>query len=172
MRKANDLRRWLTAYLPDLKKNPENLSIYIDAGRINARRSKTLSFSYSYALKVTIFDFAADPDTLMVPILAWIEKEQPQLLQRADSQPFGFEAQPLDTEKFDIEIAIDLTEPVLVIPRPDGSGYDVEHIPEPKFPDSFAGVHASFLQGFGNTELLVETEDPEAVLTPAVPPAV
>jgi len=34
----------------------------------------------------------------------------------------------------------------------------------------FAGVTASFLQGFGNTELMVKSQDPDAVLTPAVPP--
>lgn len=171
MRKANDLRKWLTAFLPDLKANPENLRIYLDAGQINARRSRTLSFSYGYSLKVSVFDFAGDPDTLVVPILAWIEKEQPQLLDRKDGQPFTFEAEPLDSEKFDIEISIDLTENVLVIPRADGSGYDVNHPAEPDFSDSFAGVKASFLQGFGNTELLAQSEDPDAALTPEVPPA-
>lgn len=172
MRKANDLRRWLTACLPDLKANPENLIVFLDAGQINMRRSKTLSFSYSYSLKVTFLDFAGDPDSIIVPILAWIEKEQPQLLTRADSQPFSFAAEPIDTEKFEIDVSIDLTENVLVIPRADGSGYDVDHPPEPNFTDAFAGVKASFLQGFGNIELLAETTDPDADLTPAVPPAV
>ena len=106
----------------------------------------------------------------MVPMLAWIEKEQPQLLRRADGQPFTFEAELLDSEASDILISIDLTETVLVIPRTNGSGYDVEHPAEPDLTDAFDGVTASFLQGFGNVELLVETADPEADLTPAIPP--
>lgn len=171
MRKADSLRRWLTAFLPELKTHPDRLQIYIEGGQINARRSRTLSFTYGYTLKALIMDFAGDADTIMVPLLAWIEKEQPQLLQRSDGQPFGFEAELLDGDVSDIEISLELTEMVLVKPRPDGSGYDIEHPPEPDFTDAFTGVGASFLQGFGNAELLAQTDDPDAVLSPAIPPA-
>ena len=170
MRKADSLRRWLTAFLPDLKTHPDRLQIYVEAGSINTRRSATPSFVYGYTLKVLVTDFAGDADRIMVPVLAWVEKEQPQLLRRTDGQPFSFEADLLDGDTSDIEISIDLTETVLVLPRADGSGYDVEHPPEPDFADAFAGVDASFLQGFGNAELLVESDAPGAVLTPAIPP--
>ena len=170
MRKADSLRRWLTAFLPDLKKNPDRLQVYLESGQIAARRSSTLSFGYRYTVKALITDFAGDADAIMVATLAWIEKEQPQLLQAGDGQPFQFEAELLDSEAYDIEISIDLTEPVLVIPRADGSGYDVTHPGEQTFPPIFDGVTASFLQGFGNVELLSETTDPGAELTPAVPP--
>ncbi len=170
MRKADSLRRWLTAYLPDLKKHPDRLQVYIEGGAIQAQKSSTLSFSYAYTLVASVIGFAGDPDSLMVPILAWIEKEQPQLLKRRDGRPFGFEAQILDTETSIIEISIELTENVLVILKEDGSGYDITHPAEPTFPDMFTGVTASFLQGFGNTELMVETQEPDAVLTPTVPP--
>lgn len=171
MRKADDLRRWLTAYIPELATHPDRLQIYLEAGAINARRSRTLSFAYSYTLKALITDFAGDVDTITVPILAWIEKEQPQLLARGDSQPFAFEAELLDSDTFDIEISLEVTENVLVKLLPDCSGYDVQHPPEPGNADAFADVCASFLQGFGNAELLAQTEDPNAVLTPAVPPS-
>jgi hypothetical protein len=170
MRKADSLRKWLTAFLPDLKTHPDRLQIWVDGGQINTRQSRTLSFAYAYTLKVGIWDFAGDDITIMVAMLAWIEKEQPQLLRRADAQPFSFEAELLDSEASDILISIDLTENVLVIPRADGSGYDIDLPPEPNFADAFDGVTASFLQGFGNTELLIETENPDAVLTPAIPP--
>ena len=170
MRKADSLRQWLTAFLPDLKTHPDRLQIYVEGGQISTRQSATLSFGYGYTLKVGIWDFAGDADTIMVPMLAWIEKEQPQLLRRADAQPFTFEAELLDSEASDILISIDLTESVLVIPRADGSGYDINHPAEPSFVDAFDGVTASFLQGFGNAELLVETADPDADLSPAIPP--
>lgn len=171
MRKADSLRRWLTAFLPDLKTHPDRLQIYIEGGQIAARKSATLSFSYSYTAKALITDFAGDADAIMVATLAWIEKEQPQLLRATDGQPFQFEAELLDSETCDIELSLALTEPVLVIPRTDGSGYDVNHPNEATFPPVFEGVSASFLQGFGNVELLAQTSDPEAVLTPAIPPA-
>lgn len=161
MRKADSLRRWLTACLPlDFKDHPDRLQIYIEGGQIAARQSRTLSFVYQYTLKALVTDFSGDADRLMVPVLAWISKEQPQLLRRQDSQPFSFEAELLDAETSDIEISIDLTENVIVTPRADGSGYDVEHPPEPDFTDSFAGVGATFRQGFGNAELLVKSDTP------------
>jgi hypothetical protein len=52
----------------------------------------------------------------MVATLAWIEKEQPQLLQTADNTPFQFEAELLDSDTYDLELSIELTEPVLVLP--------------------------------------------------------
>jgi hypothetical protein len=170
MRKADSLRQWLTAFLPDLKTHPDRLQIYVEAGQINARQSRTLSFAYAYTLKVGIWDFAGDADTIMVPVLAWIEKEQPQLLRRTDAQPFTFEAELLDSEASDILISIDLTENVLVMPRADGSGYDLDHPAEPDFSDSFDGEQPTFLQGFAATENVLESSDPNAVLTPAIPP--
>lgn len=155
MRKADSLRRWLTAYLPYLKTHPDRLQIYVEGGRIAARKSRTLSFVYRYTLKVGIWEYAGDSDHIMVPILAWIEKEQRELLRRDDSDPFEFEAELLDGDVSDILISIDLTEPVLVLPRQDGSGYDIEHPPEPEFPDTFAGATASFQQAFANDEQIL-----------------
>lgn len=144
MRKADSLRQWLTAFLPDLRTHPDRLQIYVEGGQIGTRQSRTLSFVYAYTLKIGIWDFAGDADTIMVPMLAWIEKEQPQLLRRTDGQPFTFEAELLDSEASDILISIDLTETVLVLPRADGSGYDIQHPQEPDFIDQFADVAATF----------------------------
>jgi hypothetical protein len=168
MRKADSLRRWLTACVPEFKTHPDRLQIYLESGQVSARQSRTLSFVYQYTLKALVMDFAADADTLMIPLLAWIEKEQPQLLRRADSQPFAFEAELLDSETSDIEISIDLTEAVIVSPRADGSGYDTAHPPEPDFTDQFAGVTATFRQGFGEAEQLLESERPDLATPPTV----
>jgi hypothetical protein len=160
MRKADSLRRWLTACLPlDFKDHPDRLQIYIEGGQIAARQSRTLSFVYQYTLKALVTDFAGDADRLMVPMLAWISKEQPQLLRRQDGQPFAFEAELLDAETSDIEISLDLTENVIVTPRTDGTGYDVVHPPEPDFTDSFPGVTASFTDAFaGDISLRLASE--------------
>lgn len=157
MRKADSLRRWLTACLPaDFRDHPDRLQIYIEGGQIAARQSRTLSFVYQYTLKALIMDFAGNADRLMVPMLAWVSKEQPQLLRRQDGQPFSFEAELLDAETADIEISLDLTEAVIVKPRADGSGYEVDHPAEPDFTDAFAGVNASFTDAFaGDLPLLI-----------------
>jgi hypothetical protein len=61
MRKADSLRRWLTAFLPDLRKQADRLQVYLEGGRISARRSATLSFAYAYTVKALITDFQAIP---------------------------------------------------------------------------------------------------------------
>lgn len=158
MRKAASLRQWLTAYLPDLKTHPDRLQIWVEAGQIDARRSRTLSFGYHFTLKVGIWEFAGDPDSVFVPLLAWIEKEQPQLLRREDSQPFEFQVELLDGDVSDVLISIDLTEAVIVTPSADGKGYDIAHPPEPATGDAFAGVTATFGELLANDEPI--TADP------------
>ncbi|BAV65762.1 phage tail protein [Sphingobium cloacae] len=170
MRKLRSLRAWLTQCLPDYAKHPDLLEIWAEEGRVLSKQSRSLSFLYGYTAKVGLWDFAGDPDHVMVPVLAWIEKEQPLLLDREDGAPFTFEPDLLDGDKCDLLLSIDLTERVLVKIRGDGSGYDLEHPPEPDLADRFEGVDARFLQGFGNIERLVESRDPHAVLTDAIPP--
>ncbi|WP_288805677.1 phage tail protein [uncultured Novosphingobium sp.] len=155
MQKADRLRRWLTAYIPYLKEHPDKLQIYIESGTVNARRSATLSFSYGYTVKALFLDYAGDANDIIVPLLAWIQREQPALMRKADSQPFGFEAQLLDATTADVEFSIDLTESVLVNLRADGSGYDITALPEPDFTDAFAGVTATFSDAFAGDEPLM-----------------
>ncbi len=152
MRKADSLRQWLTAYLPEYKTHPDRLHVWIEGGQVEARRSRTLSFTYRYTLKVGLWEFAGDADHIIVPLLAWIEKEQPQLLRRDDSQPFGFECELLDGDLSDVLISIDLTEAVVVTPNQAGTGYDIAHPPEVGLVDSFAGVTASFASIIANGE--------------------
>jgi hypothetical protein len=156
MRKADSLRSFITACLPEFATHPDRLQLYVDAGQIHAQQSATLSFTYAYALKLLVTDFAGSADRLMVPLLAWIAHEQPQLL-RGNGQPFTFEAELLDSTTSDIEISLDLTESVVVTPRADGSGHDVSHPVEKKpgatdwdhmFPDP-PGTFANLFDGLG-----------------------
>jgi len=172
MRKADSLRDWLEACLPELKRHPDRLQIYIDAGSVKARHGRSLSFAYTYTLSVLLTDYAGNPDQVVVPLLAWIEREQPDLLKREDSQPFRFESEILDRSRVDLLFQIDLIDPVIVTPREDGSGVDVSPPPPPPS-DAFPGIGVSWLwQCYGGTELLAQTNDPTADLKPGVPPEV
>lgn len=170
MKKPDSLRRWLTAFLPDLATHPDRLQIYIETGEILSRRSRSLSFTYRYTVKALFTDFAADTSPLMVAVLAWIEAEQPDLLTATDDVPFRYEAQILDSETVDLELTIVLSENVLVIPHIDGSGFEITPVPEPAQSVGYdAGWPApgelprpSFLQGFGNAELLAKSASVEA----------
>lgn len=158
MQKADDLRRWLTKCLPFYEKNPDRLTVFLDAGNVAARTGKTCSFEYRYTLTVAFDEFSGDPDSIMVPLLAWIERNQPEQLQRADDQPIQFEGEILDSEKVYLVVKIDIAETVIVTAKA-GGGYKTDP-PAPAAADELApGLDAAFEQGYGFGELLAGQDD-------------
>ncbi|MGB8601285.1 MAG: phage tail protein [Rhizomicrobium sp.] len=159
MRKADDLRRWLTKTkcLEYYKNNPEQLTIFLDSGNVAARRGATRSFEYRYTLTIAFENFCGDMDTIMVPLLAWIERNQPDLLQRADDQPIQFEGEILDSQSVYLVVKIDISEAVIVTAKP-GGGYNTAP-PAPAAQSWPDGINAPFRQGYGFAELLAGAED-------------
>lgn len=135
MKKATELRDHLAQWVPDLKRNPDKLSLFIESGKIASKLGKSLSFAYRYPLKILITDFAEPVDVLIVPLLAWIEQHQPDLLQNPDTreQLITFDAEVLDNDKIDIAITLNLSERVIVAAT--DTGYSCTHLGEPALPD-------------------------------------
>ncbi len=135
MKKPIDLRAHLTAWVPDLKSNPDKLHVFIEKGRVVARYGKTLSFEYRYQVQLVITDFAESPDALVVPLLTWISTNQPNLLldEKLRENIIAFEAELLDHDTVDLGLTLDLSERVLVTAT--DNGYACEHIGEPPLPD-------------------------------------
>lgn len=138
MTKPEALRSTLLAQVAHLREHPETLSIFLDNGRLVARATGSLSFEYRYKLNVVVQDFSGDLDLIMVPLLAWVAVNQPDLLDRAPNEPFTFESEFLDAGAQDISIDLELTELVRVA-QVDG-GLSVEHLPEPARVDAFDGM--------------------------------
>lgn len=138
MKKPESLKTLLLASVPGLKDKPENLAMFIDKGRIAARLTGSLSFEYRYTVNVVVQDFTGDVDALFVPLLAWVADQQPDLLERDQQEPFGFEAEIIDGDCADISIDLELTERVLVTRTDDGPV--ATHLDEPSRLDEFDGV--------------------------------
>lgn len=131
MKKPVSLRAALTAAVPCLTRSPENLHLFVDEGRIVATGGKTLSFEYQYTLTLVAVDFADESDTIMVPVLAWLRVNQPELFFNPDwrRDGFRFEAEILNHSTVDLAIKLPLTERVTV--KVEGAGYRIEHHDEP-----------------------------------------
>jgi len=127
MRKAQLIRELLAASIPHLRQNPEALQVFINKGRIVATAGRSTSFEYHYTLELLITDYAADPDTLMVPLVGWMAIHQQEAFANADLrvQAFQFEAEAIDHQSYDISIKLTLTERVIVRQR-DG-GLEAKH---------------------------------------------
>ena len=148
MIKPQSLREHLTAALPELARDPDRLLVFIKDGTLAATFAKPLSFEYRYTLSLIVTDFAGHPDAVMVPLLAWIARQQPDLLANPERRSgIAFEAELLANDKVDLEIKLPLTESVGVHPRA-GGGYDVEHYSEPELEAPFpAGRWDVYLKG-------------------------
>lgn len=135
MKKPEDLRKHLAEKVPCLGKHPENLHLFIEKGNIVSRAGASLSFEYRYQLNLIVTDFVDHADTLIIPLLAWIQVNQPDILLHPDKQEnaLRFEAEIIDHKTVDLSITIDLTERVIVLKTADG--YTGTHCDEPPLPD-------------------------------------
>lgn len=135
MKKPVSLRAHLEQWLPDLKRNPDKLHVFVEDGHVATKAGNSASFEYRYTLILLVTDFAEPLDTLVVPLLVWAQEHQPDLIHAIDKQDkaIAIRAEHLDHDKMDVELTLKLSERVLV--RPLAAGYECEHIGEPPLPD-------------------------------------
>ncbi|WP_336981578.1 phage tail protein [Altererythrobacter fulvus] len=126
MKKPDHLRAFLTAALPELAREPDALSIFVNNGTIAARHGANLGFEIRYTLQLVLLDFRSAPEQLFLPLSLWLRTQQPDLLLNHESgvQAVQFRVDPVDNGAADVEVTFPLSEAVDVLPRPDG-GFDM-----------------------------------------------
>lgn len=136
MQKPALLRTHLATALPELARDPERLKMWLDNGGIRSTQSASLGFQWAYKLNIVVTDWTQHPSIIMVLIVEWLRRHQPDLVASNAAAGFTFEADIIDDKTIDLSIDLDLTEVVTVTRREDG-GFDMQHIEEPltMFPD-------------------------------------
>ena len=114
MKKPNQLRKILEQSHQDFVKNPDRLQLYVDGGQVVATGSTSLSFEYRYTLNI-ITDFAFDIASLIVPINAYLRKNQPELFENPQRREnaFKFQMDYNNNNTADVSFEIQLTERVV-----------------------------------------------------------
>jgi len=132
MLKPASLREALEAAVPELRQHPEKLTVFIDKGSIRSTYTGTLGFEYVYTLRVTLPDYALHPDTVVMPVLNWLSRNQPELLANGErhKEGFTFEAEACEAGGMHLTLRLQLTERVTVTDNGDGS-HTLTHHPEP-----------------------------------------
>lgn len=135
MKKPLDLREHLETTVPSLKADPDKLHIFIERGAIASRLGGGMSFEYRYDLVLIVTDYADHADSLIIPLLAWISINQPDLMQHPEriEQAIKFEAELIDHDKVDLQLTLALTESVVVTAT--AGGYTATHIAPPVLDD-------------------------------------
>lgn len=140
MIKPASLRAALEAALPELRDNPDRLQMLVEDGGI-ATAPGCLSFGYRYTLKAMILDYAGHLDQVIIPLRAWIEENEPPLIQNAElrEKGFRFEVDWIKVDAVDLQITLQLSESVRVQRLPDGN-IRATHLGEPVAEWEGAGV--------------------------------
>lgn len=130
MNKLRALRQHLLNACPELKRSPDKLLTFVRDGSIQKTpRKPSLSHRQDYVATIVLTDFSASLDTVTIPILQWLETNQPD---RAENEALQYEAEILDNDTVDLEIRVSLTESVVVTDNGDGT-VSAEHIGEPQY---------------------------------------
>lgn len=135
MLKPASLRAALECALPELAANPDRLILYIDEGRIHSRYGDSLSFEYRYRLNLVLLDYAHHASAAIVPLLAWLRVNQPELGLNPDlaDGAVTFEAEILNHSSMDFAIRLQLSERVIVTTNHDTGETTARHVGEPEF---------------------------------------
>ena len=114
MNKAASFRKAMASAVPSLNDDPDKLLVFIDQGRIVATAAPSLSFEYRFVLNAILLDFAGDADTIFVALMAWVQRNQSDLLANVDERANGitFEVDHLTQSTFELSIKLSLTEGV------------------------------------------------------------
>ena len=135
MHKHKSLRQALINAVPQLRNNPDMLSLFADNGHTDSRLASSLSFEQVYVLNVVVTDFTGDPDLIFVPVLTWLREHQPDIMTTADGQAKGFTwiMDINSDDSCDISISLRLTERTIV--REVDGALHVSYAPEPPPPE-------------------------------------
>ena len=129
MKKAASLRAALSAAVPEFRKNPSRLRLWIEDGSGMSRQTPDLSFAFEYRLNVLVEETATDIALIALALFRWLRVNQPELLSPG-ARGFAFDADILDNETADILFQLDLRENVAVAPREEG-GFSLDYVAEP-----------------------------------------
>ena len=157
MKKPLTLRRHLEAAIPHLKRDPDKLRLWIEEGAVASKLGAGLSYEWRYTLTLLFIDVVDSPDTLIVPLLAWIVKHQYDLIADPEkrARAIAFESEVIDHDKIDIQFKLQLSERVIVTAT--AGGWRCEHVDEPPLPETDGAFPWQvFLKG----ELIGESADP------------
>ncbi|TRX75272.1 phage tail protein [Pseudomonas mangiferae] len=134
MNKPENLRAYLLGAIPTLRDTPNGLLLSVEDGQVRCTSAPSLSFEYRYTLRLTLAGYSGHPDTVIVPLLAWVRMQQSELLVNLspEAQRIAFQVGSLDGDTVDLTVSLPLSERVVVARQDDGTPL-ITHAAEPAY---------------------------------------
>lgn len=124
MIKLQALRQHLLSAVPELKRNPEQLHIFVNDGNVKFSRGQNLTHQYSVDAQIIITDYSGSLDTVMIPLLQWLNTYQPDLVE---DEAVQIEAEILNNTHWDLALTVRLTERVVAKVDCDTGSINAQH---------------------------------------------
>jgi len=133
------LRAEIEKHLPEIKNNPEKLTLFVQNGRVFGNKH-TLGHEVRYTLALMIDGYTGDTDILNAVILNWARRHQPDLLApgHVPDNAYRLEADILDNRSCDLLIELALSERITV--TADHSGQVTVRHQKPPTEDEMANI--------------------------------
>ncbi|WP_440863363.1 phage tail protein [Symbiopectobacterium purcellii] len=131
MLKIDSLRDALTTANTWCRANPEGFTVFVEEGGIETT-GETPSFVYRYSLVLFVMNFTGDIDDVVLPLMAWLWQNQPDLLLNPEkNRDVKFTTLINNDDSADVLFEIPVRERVKVVRADDGT-LNAEHLPEPR----------------------------------------
>ena len=139
MEKPALLRAEIEKHLPEIKNNPEKLTLFVQNGRVFGNKH-TLGHEVRYTLALMIDGYTGDTDILNAVILNWARRHQPDLLApgHVPDNAYRLEDDILDNRSCDLLIELALSERITV--TADHSGQVTVRHQKPPTEDEMANI--------------------------------
>ncbi|PSJ22128.1 phage tail protein [Halomonas sp. ND22Bw] len=124
MNKLASLRAHLLDAVPELQRGPERLLTFVQDGSIRFQRGQHLSHEYRFEAQLVVTDYAGGTDTLMIPLLQWLSRYEPDL---DPDDGVRFEAELLSNQAYDLAITVRLSERVVALVDCESGTIQAEH---------------------------------------------
>lgn len=111
MKKLADLRHYLEKIIPALKRNPDQLLVFIEDGRIIFYPGTNYSHNYKTSARLIVTDWKGKADDLIIAVLEWMSVREPGFNPETAVK---FDLEILDKETVDIAFTLEITERVIV----------------------------------------------------------
>lgn len=130
MQKPASLRKALTAALPELRNEPDRLSLWVEDGSVRTRQTAAQGFAFEYPLSVLLREVKTDIAIAVHAINRWLRIHQPDLMAAHQAASYKFETDILDEGSADILFTLQLTEAVAIADA-EGGAWSIEYQAEP-----------------------------------------